>query len=174
LYEAKLWQKSFNGRTSKLDEENLNSNYSTLKNVWEEMQKNHFPTLATNTKVIWIRRYELLKNLEHLPMDKITPSKISSWVTQNVEFFKSEEYQTSGRGRAKRCNLNNELNLFVTIFNWYKQSEQFEKEAVLLTNPVKLKHKKLGFIQPLPDKRKQIDLKSAYLFLIISHHFIEN
>ncbi len=164
LYEAKLWQKTFDGRTSKLDEQDSKSNYSTLKDVWEGMQRSHFPTLATNTKVIWIRRYELLKTLEHLPMDKITPSKISSWVTQNVEFFKSEEYQTSGRGRAKRCNLNNELNLFVTIFNWYKQSEQFEKEAVLLTNPVKLKHKKLGFIQPLPDKRKQIDLKSAYLF----------
>ena len=52
------------------------------------------------------------KGIEHLPMDKITPSKITAWVTQNEEFFKSEEYQTSGRGRAKRSNLNNELNLF--------------------------------------------------------------
>lgn len=163
-----------NGRTSKLDEENLNSNYSTLKDVWEEMQRSHLPTLATNTKVIWIRRYELLKTLEHLPMDKITPSKVTAWATQNVEFFKSEEYQHSGSGRAKRCNLRNELNLFVTISNWYKQSEQFEKKAVLLTNSVKLKHKKLGFIQSLPDKRKQIDLKSAYLFFTTYRRFIEN
>ena len=54
--------------------------------------------------------------------------------------------------------------MFVTIFNWYKQSEQFEKEAQLQTNPVKTKHKKMGFIRPLPDKRKQIDLDSAFLF----------
>ena len=48
LYEAKLWQKTFNGSTSKLDVEESNSNYSTLKDVWEEMQKIHFPNLASN------------------------------------------------------------------------------------------------------------------------------
>lgn len=54
--------------------------------------------------------------------------------------------------------------MFVTIFNWYKQSEQFEKEALLLTNPVKTKHKKMGFIRPIPERKKQIDLNSAFLF----------
>ncbi len=54
--------------------------------------------------------------------------------------------------------------MFVTIFNWYKQSEDFEKEALPLTCPVKLKHRKLGFIKPLPDKLKQINLQDAFLF----------
>jgi len=166
IFEAKQWRKTFDGisystTTESAEEE---SNFSTLAEVWEVMQKHHFPTLATSTKAIWIRRYELLKSLEHLPMDKITPSKITAWVNKNVEHFKSDEYQGSGRGRAGRCNLNNELNMFVTIFNWYKASEQFEKEAILLTCPVKTKHRKLGFVKPVPDKKKQIDLQSAFLF----------
>jgi integrase len=97
-------------------------------------------------------------------MDKITPSKITDWVIKRVQFFSSEDYRESGRGVAGRCNLNNELNLLVSIFNWYKQSEQFEKEALPLTCPVKTKHKKMGFIKPLPDKLKQINLQDAFLF----------
>jgi integrase len=165
IFEAKQWRKTFDGISyTTTTEDNNKSNFSTLQEVWEVMQQHHFPTLATSTKDIWKRRYELLKNLEHLPMDQLTPSKITAWVNKNVEHFKSDDYQGSGRGRAGRCNLNCELNMLVTIFNWYKQSEQFEKEAMLLTNPVKTKHRKLGFIKPLPDKRKQIDVQSAFLF----------
>lgn len=162
LFEAKQWQKKFDG--TKVREDNEQSKCSTLKEVWESMQRNHFPILATSTKDIWLRRYKLIQTLEHLPMDQITPSKISDWVIYWVTHFSSEDYQNSGRGRSGRCNLNNELNLFVCIFNWYKQSELFEKEALNLTCPVKKKHKKMGFIKPLPDKRKQIELKDAYLF----------
>ncbi len=162
LFEAKQWQKKFDG--TKIKEENEQSKCSTLKEVWESMQRNHFPILATSTKDIWHRRYKLVQTLEHLPMDQITPSKISDWVIYWVTHFSSEDYQNSGRGKSGRCNLNNELNLFVCIFNWYKQSELFEKEALLLTCPVKKKHKKMGFIKPLPDKRKQIELKDAFLF----------
>ncbi|NOT78418.1 MAG: tyrosine-type recombinase/integrase [Bacteriovoracaceae bacterium] len=163
LFEAKNWQKRFDG-TEFIDDENSSEGFSTLKEVWDGMQKHHFPSLATNTKEIWRRRYKLLENLEPLPMDKITPSKITDWVIKRVEFFSSEDYRESGRGVAGRCNLNNELNLLVSIFNWYKQSEQFEKEALPLTCPVKTKHKKMGFIKPLPDKLKQINLQDAFLF----------
>lgn len=166
LYDAKQWQKFFDGEKIVYPEEVLDekSNYSTLKEVWEVMQKKHFPSLATSTRSVWTRRYELLKGLEHLPMDRISPSRITEWVIERVSYYSSEEYQGSGRGRAGRCNLNTELNMFVTIFNWYKQSEDFEKEAVALTCPVKTKHRKMGFIKPLPDKIKQINLQDAFLF----------
>ena len=163
LYEAKQWRKNFDGVSSESGQKQEGSSHATLKEVWETMQKDHFPTLATSTKMIWIRRYKPLELLEHLPMDQITPSKFTNWVNHWVEHFSSEDYQ-SGRGRAGRCNLNNELNMFVTIFNWYKESEKYEKEAVLLTNPVKKKHRRLGFIKPVPDRKKQIDLEDAYLF----------
>lgn len=164
LHEAKQWRKNFDGINDEPKNILEHNDYSTLKHVWETMQKVHFPTLATSTKAIWCRRYRLLKNLEHLSMDQITPSKISSWVTYWAEKFKSEDYKSSGRGRASRCNMNTELNMFVTIFNWYKESEQFEKEALLLTCPIKRKHRKMGFIRPVPDKRKQINLDDAFKF----------
>lgn len=170
LHEAKQWRKSFDGISSEMKITNtieVPSNevaYSTLKEVWESIQIHHFPSLATSTKAIWRRRYKLLTALEHLPMDKITPSKITTWVNQWVEVFSSEEYQNSGRGKAGRCNLNNELNMLVTIFNWYKESEQYEKQAIHLTCPVRKKHRKLGFIKPVPDKKKQIDLEDALTF----------
>lgn len=113
------------------------SEFATLEEVWEVMQAFHFPLLATTTREVWRRRYRLLKTLEHLHMNQITSGKISEWVTYWVSHFSTEEYRTSGRGRAGRCNLNNELNMFVTIFNWYKESEQFESEAQSLTCPVK-------------------------------------
>jgi integrase len=161
VYEAKQWQKNFNGEKVIMKDE---LQCSTLKDVWEAMKKNHFTLLATSTKDIWQRRYLLIKTLEHLPMNKINPSKITEWVTYWVEHFKSEDYQNSGRGVACRCNLNTELNMFVTIFNWYKQSEIFEQEAISLTCPIKKKHRLMGFIKPLPDKRKQINLSDAFLF----------
>lgn len=163
LFEAKQWQKKFNG-TESVQDEQFSSDFSTLKDVWEGMQKHHFPSLATSTKEIWRRRYKPLQNLEHLPMDLLTPSKVTEWVIKWVEYFSTAEYRESGRGVGGRCNLNNELNLLVSIFNWYKQSEQFEKEALPLTCPVKPKHKKMGFIRPLPDKLKQINLQDAFLF----------
>lgn len=160
LYDAKEWRKKFDGTKIEKDQ----SSYSTLKEVWETMQAVHFRTLATTTKAIWHRRYKPWKTIEHLPMDQITPSKVTKWVNKLVDFYTSEFYDGSRRGHARRCNLNNELNLFVTIFNWYKESEEFEQEALHLTNPIKRKHKKLGFIKALPDKKMQIDLNDALLF----------
>ena len=160
VYEAKNWRQSFTGEKDL----NLDSNYSTLKEVWETMQTVHFPTLTKSTRAIWIRRYKAWKSIEHLTMDKITPSVVTKFVQKNVEYFKSDFYLSSGRGKASRCNLNTELNLFVTIFNWYKESEEFENEALNLTNPIKKKHRRLGFIKPLPDKRKKITLEHALTF----------
>jgi integrase len=163
LYEAKEWRENFDGTDYSPKECIPDSSHATLKEVWETMQQDHFPTLATSTKMIWHRRYTLWKIIEHLPMNQITPSRITSWVNHWVEEFKQDDYQKE-RGKAGRCNLNNELNMFVTIFNWYKESEKYEKEAHLLTNPVKKKHRQLGFIKPVPDKKKQIDLEDALLF----------
>lgn len=160
ISDARNWRATFDGKVSS----NTYSKLATLANVWQTMQEKHFPTLASSTIEIWRRRYELLKELEHLPMDRITPSIITSWVERKVKFFKSEEYQENSRGLAKRCNLDNELNLFITIFNWYKNSEDFEEEAQSLLNPVRTRHKKLGFIRVKPVKDKAIPLDAALKF----------
>jgi integrase len=97
-------------------------------------------------------------------MDRITSSVLTTWVQEQVIHFKSPTYQANGRGLAKRCNLNNELNLLKTIFNWYINSESFEKEAIGLKCPVQLPHKRKGFIKPVPVKERAITLDHALLF----------
>lgn len=161
LSAAKRWRNLFNGKEPT---EKRVWTTSTLKEVWSVMQVSHFPTLAESTKAIWHRRFSLLEQLEHLHMEQITPSKITTWVKKNVKHFKSEDYVESGRGKAKRCNLDNELNLLVTIFNWYKDSEEFEIESTGLECPVKKRHKKEGFIRPRPIKNKKITLDDALKF----------
>jgi integrase len=158
IQDASYWRATFSGKEEK------SIKFSKLSVVWLAMQKSHFPTLANSTKSIWHRRFELLKELDQLTMDEITPSKLTSWVNKQVAHFKSDDYVGNSRGRAKRCNLDNELNLFVTIFNWYKSSEEFENESKTLTNPVKTKHKSLGFIRAKPVKEMAINLDDALTF----------
>ncbi len=137
---------------------------SKLKDVWTEMQRQHFPILADSTQEIWIRRYALLKDLEDLPMDRITSSVLSSWVERHVGYFKSDFYENDCRGRAKRCDLINELNLLVTIFNWYKRSETFEIECKGISIPVGTHHKKMSFIRSKPVKNLAITIEHALKF----------
>ncbi|EPZ51851.1 site-specific recombinase, phage integrase family [Bacteriovorax sp. BAL6_X] len=161
LRQAKNWLITFNGVD---EDQSQERQYASLKEVWDSMQKHHFPTLAKSTKTIWLRRYQLLKTLEHLPMNLITRSKVRSWVEENVEYFKSDFYEGSSRGKAKRCNLDNELNLFTTIFNWYQKHELYEQEAKFLINPVRTEHKKLGIIRPKPVRDMNISVEECLRF----------
>src|SRR5690554_1615566 len=157
LYDARRWR-------NQPEANKFQTTTATLEEVWRTMQEKHFPTLAYNTKVIWRRRFELLEDLSGYPMDELTSSVITRWVEEKVRYFKSEEYDDLSRGMAKRCNLDNELNLLTTIFNWYKQSEEYEKEATLLINPVKRRHKTLGFIKAKPVKNLAIKPEDAVKF----------
>jgi integrase len=159
LREAVSWWRLFSGK----EDESTNTS-STLKEVWAQFQKDHFPTLSDSTKQIWQRRFELITQLEHIHMHRLTPSVIAAWVEKNVSLYKSSEYEENARGKAKRCNLDNELNLLVTIFNWYKSSECFETESQRLTNPVRTQHKKLGFIRTKSVNQKAIELEDAFKF----------
>lgn len=160
IYDARLWHATFDGQKSAVKKLTT----STLQDVWTEMQRTHFTVLAKSTRDIWLRRFELLTDFLPYRMEEITSSVITTWVEKQVGFFKSEEYTNNSRGEAKRCNLDNELNLFTTIFNWYKTSETFEAEAISLLNPVRLNHKRMGFIKAKPVKNKSITLDAALQF----------
>jgi integrase len=170
-YKARVWRNSFNGEVFTV---NPKSNSHTLGEVWERMREKHFPTLEMSTRTIWERRYTLLETLQFEPMSEITEDVISDWVSNNVKYFKSDVYLNGPRGLAKRCNLDNELNLFSTIFNWYKKSSDFKAEAVNLSNPVTRAHYKMGFIQAKPVKDKSITLEAAMQFFSCLKHLYKN
>ena len=159
LREATSWWRLFNGK-----EELTGIKTTTFKDVWQSYQINHFPVLSESTKQIWLRRYELISQLQDYEMHRITQSVISSWVEKNVAYYKGTDYEENSRGRAKRCNLDNELNLFTTIFNWYKDSEIYEDESRDLKNPIRTSHYDLGFIRTVPKIFKAISLDDALTF----------
>lgn len=159
LKEAKSWRVC-----NRTEDVSIRSKTSTLKKVWQTMQEKHFPLLRPSTRDIWIRRYELLKSIEHKPMHLITPKVVSNWIEKQVTYFKSPEYEQNCRGKAKRCNLDNELNLFTTIFNWYRSSLHFDSESLNLQNPIRTVHKKMGFIRAKPVRNMTISLDDALKF----------
>ncbi|ATH07393.1 hypothetical protein BIY24_05400 [Halobacteriovorax marinus] len=160
IREAKHWKNTFDGKRCKIKE----GQCSTLGEVWEAMERLHFPSLAESTVQVWKRRYDLLKDLESYKMDEITSTVINEWLSKWVDFYKSDKWKIVGRGKHARCNLRNELNLFTTILNWYKNEDEFEEESRNLTSPIRRRHKDMAFIKDTPNKRKKISVEDDFKF----------
>jgi integrase len=99
-------------------------------------------------------------------MEDITPTVINRWIEKQKKFFISEEYKARGSGHSGRCNLYNELNLFTTIFNWYKSEDEFEGESRELFTPIRLRHKKMAYIREpsVKPEQKKITVEAAFQF----------
>lgn len=160
IRDAKHWKNTFDG-TRCIEK---NGNCSTLKEVWETMQRLHFPSLAPSTQSIWKRRYTLLETIQNYRMDQINPTLINEWITKWVSYYKSELWEVQGRGRSARCNLNNEINLFTTIFNWYKEEDEFEQESQDVKYPIRKRHKEMAFIKETKKKNTKISVNEVFVF----------
>lgn len=163
IREAIHWKNVFNGDRSSVEVEKKTS---TLGHVWSRMKVLHFPSLELSTQRIWERRWGPLSDLGHLHMEEISSTVINRWIDRKKKFYTSEEYQAQGRGCAGRCNLYNELNLFNTIFNWYKAEDEFEAESRELFTPIRPRHKKMAFIREptVKPEQKKITVEAAFKF----------
>ncbi len=163
IREAQNWRNLFNGT----EESYVSSKQSsTLGHVWVRMKELHFPSLELSTRRIWERRWMHLSDLQKHHMEEITSTVINRWIEQKKKWFASEQYAMLGRGFAGRCNLYNELNLFKTIFNWYKGEDEFEHESYNVSSPLRPRHKKMAFIKDTPKKPddKKIPVEAAFKF----------
>ncbi len=163
IQQAKRWKSTFNGKSAKPSHI---ATTSTLNRVWKRMQELHFPSLEKSTCEVWRRRWRNLEELGKYHMEDISSTLINQWITKKKKWFTSEEYKSLGRGHAGRCNLYNELNLFQTIFNWYKAEDEFEEESLRVTNPIRPRHKKMAFIRNTAKSadEKKIPLEDAFKF----------
>lgn len=161
--EAVRWKSTFNG--TRVTEE-IPKVTSTLGDVWKKMKELHFPGLELSTQRIWERRWMHLDYLQDYHMEDISSEVINKWIIVKKKWFMSDEYAALGRGYAGRCNLYNELNLFQTIFNWYKAEDFFEEESKGLTLPLRPRHKKMAFIKDPPKnpEDKKIPVDAAFKF----------
>jgi len=160
--EAIHWKNTFDG-TKVAEKMTLTS---TLGHVWNRMKELHFPSLELSTQRIWERRWNHLEDLADYHMEEITSTVINRWIEKKKKWFLSDEYAALGRGYAGRCNLYNELNLFQTIFNWYKGEDEFESESSEVANPLRPRHKNMAFIKDPPKKPddKKIPVEAAFKF----------
>ena len=163
IRDAIHWRNTFNGDRTKMEAAKITS---TLGHVWTRMKALHFPSLELSTQRIWERRWEPLSELAEHHMEEITSTVINRWIERKKKYYTSEEYQARGRGCAGRCNLYNELNLFNTIFNWYKAEDEFEGESRDLFTPVRPRHKKMAFIREptVKPEQKKITAEAAFKF----------
>jgi integrase len=163
LRDAIHWKNTFNGDRSKKEEVKTTS---TLGHVWNRMKTLHFPSLELSTQRIWERRWEPLADLAEYHMEEISSTVINRWIDRKKKYYTSEEYKAKGRGCAGRCNLNNELNLFTTIFNWYKAEDEFEAESSDLFTPIRPRHMKMAFIREptVKPEQKKITVEAAFKF----------
>lgn len=163
IRQALHWRNTFNGeRTTQAAPKST----STLKHVWNRMKALHFPSLELSTQRIWDRRWKHLSDLADYHMEDISSTVLNRWIEKKKQYFTSDEYAALGRGYAGRCNLYNELNLFQTIFNWYKAEDEFEEESNELVTPIRPRHKNMAFIKDTPKKPddKKIPVEAAFKF----------
>lgn len=163
IREAQYWRNTFNG-VEPLKQKAKTT--STLGYVWERMKVLHFPSLELSTKRIWQQRWEPLSDLADVHMEDITSTTINKWIDRKKRFFTSQDYMARGRGCAGRCNLYNELNLFTTIFNWYKAEDEFEEESRKLFTPIRPRHRTMAFIREptIKPEQKKITVEAAFKF----------
>lgn len=162
IRQAQQWRATFNGE-HKVE---VQKGTSTLGDVWRRMKELHFPSLAKSTQAIWLRRWEPLSEMANYHMEDITSTLINNWLVKKKKWYSSEEYRSMGRGSSARCNLYNELNLFTTIFNWYKAEDEFEAESAGLTTPIRPRHRNMAFIKDTPKNPddKKITVEAAFKF----------
>lgn len=161
IREAKKWVKEVKLGVNPASQATKDT--STLNHVWDRMQTLHFPSLALSTQTIWKRRYTLLSTMGHLKMSEITPSVINDWIYFHLDSYTNEDYRNS-RGKASRCSFDTELMFFKTIFNWYKDEEEFEEESYSLECPIKKRHFKISKFKESPNnlRSKKIDLADVF------------
>lgn len=161
IRQAQNWRNTFNGEKKSVE---VAKTTATLGAVWAKMKELHFPSLELSTRRIWERRWEPLSDLADLHMEEISSTVINKWIERKKKFYVSEEYKARGRGCAGRCNLYNELNLFTTIFNWYKEEDSFEAESKDLFTPIRLRHRKMAFIREpsVKPEQKKIPVEAAF------------
>lgn len=162
IREAQLWRNTFNGTESLVQKKTT----STLGYVWSRMKELHFPSIEKSTQKIWERRFEHLKEMSNMHMEEITSTVLNRWIEKKKKYFQSDDYLSLGRGKATRCNLYNELNLFKTIFNWYKSEDEFEHESYSLQSPIRARHKVMAYIcdPVLKPEDKKIPVDAAFKF----------
>ena len=126
----------------------------TVLDAWEQYQKDHLPAISEAARVLKVFRCErFLPPLFGLRMCELTPQVIS-------EFIRYSKELAARRGGSQRCNFDKELKDLRSLFNWYRDSIDFQ-----FSSPINRTHYKLAVIREIPRQQRQISVEQLQLFL---------
>lgn len=121
----------------------VESNESTGYTICElilDWQKTAWPMLRESTKIYYAKMITLMKSIENVEVEKLTPSVVDQWLTElkspkNIRLYKSN-----------RKSLLKELDCLKAIVNWYIECHDDTK----LVKPFKKRHMRMAIIKEAP------------------------
>jgi integrase len=159
--EAKKWRKNFHPLLSPTqakrniftvsDQSNGKDKAINFGEVLKRYENEFLRSLEPYTQYKKMQRLQrFAPNLVSVPMCAMTPEIITNHL-DSVRLLIPDG--------SKRCNFDKELKDLASIFNWYKQNKDFT-----FVNPVTKIHFKLGQINDVPEKIKDMDMDEFILF----------
>jgi integrase len=138
----------------------FNSNFTNgsdhkkqFNDVYESYKNQHLVTLSESSRVGKVRRCDrFLVPLLAIKMIDMTPQLIGEFII----FSKNNHVDTA----SKKYNFDKQIKDLTSIFNWYTDHVDFK-----FRNPVRRYHLKLGVIEDVPEKERQIEIYEYKGFL---------
>jgi integrase len=159
--DALKWKKTFHPLASPVskkrnaltvsDQSNGKDKNISFREVFEKYQKGFLESLDSYTRYKKVKRMErFLPNLWVYPMCAFTPEVINNHLSDMKLLIEAG---------SRRCNFDKELKDLASIFNWYKQTYDFQ-----YSNPIIRTHFKLGKIREVEPKKKHLTGEELSLF----------
>jgi integrase len=124
----------------------------TLGEVFEKYKSLHLSTLSDSSRSVKTRRCQnFIRPLSEIKMIDMNPQLLSEFI-----IFMKENHQVLS---SKKYNYDKQIKDLKSIFNWYIDTVDFR-----FSNPVKKHHLKLGIIEEIPEKERQISEEEVKLF----------
>ena len=126
----------------------------TVKDVWLAYVRDHLPTITESSRSQKIYRCDqFLPPIFDLLMCELNPQILSELVRYSKE-------RAAKKLKKQRFNFERELRDLRSIFNWYKQTIDFQ-----FVNPINQTHYKLSVIAEIPKVERQISVEQFQRFL---------
>lgn len=119
--------------------------------VLKRYQDFTFPTLEPSTREFKKSKEFFFQDLLALGMNEITPTVID-------EIIRKHKARTLAK-KFKRYNFDRELQELKTLFNWYRENEDYTYH-----NPILKRHRGLGTIKPVKKFKEKMSLEEFLLF----------
>lgn len=146
--EAEIWRNTYNPFEAKKKGDKT----MTFSELWEKYKRSEYPSLSQSS--IETKEYQISifwDELAEIEVGALDPDFLSQLI---------QDKKNGLAPSSKRYNFDRPLNELKTLFNWYKENEDYT-----FSLPVLKRHYKQGTIKKIVKKRKHLSLREMELFI---------